>query len=205
MGQSIFCVNCGSPLSATMRFCPRCGKPNSEQDSSGDGSNDTLTQDTNFDFGRFRYAGFACFAAAGLLTLSCLMPYVVVTTGYGMSVGRNPFQFGYMETMTSQGPMILIAAVFFVFDGLRFLQVILKDRAIGRMFPLLTCLYAFWTVIDAWSTSGWSNSQVASVHLGYGGLFGLAGVVTGLSAIYFQRSADRGKMGAFLRRLKGEN
>ncbi len=148
-----------------------------------------LIEDDNFDASQYRNAGVLCFAAAGLIAVSCFMPYVLMTSVVGLSFGRTPFQFGAMETLSYQGPLILLAAAFFVFDGLRLLGVIAPDRAISNTFPLATCIYSAAVIADAWSTSGWTGTSAISIHLGYGGIIGFAGVVAGIAAIFVQRSA----------------
>ena len=148
-----------------------------------------LTENVGYDASQHRNAGVLCFVAAGLIAVSCFMPYVLITSNIGLSLGRTPFQFGAMETLSYQGPLILLGAAFFVFDGLRLMDVIAPDGGIRNTFPLASCIYSAAVIADAWSTSGWTGTSAVSIHLGYGGIIGVAGVAAGIVAIFVQRSA----------------
>ena len=151
MDEAKFCANCGKQLVGSRNFCSSCGsKVGSEDARMQDSVNSVpLVEDVGFDASQHRNAGILCFVAAGLIAVSCFMPYVLMTSTIGLSFGRTPFQFGAMETLSSQGPLILLGAAFFVFDGLRLLDVIAPDRGIRNTFPLATCIYSAAVIVDA--------------------------------------------------------
>ena len=191
MDEAMFCTNCGKQLVGSRNFCSSCGSKVGSDDLKIQDSVKAipLVEDVGYDASKHRNAGILCFVAAGLIAVSCFMPYVLMTSTIGLSLGRTPFQFGAMETLSYQGPLILLGAAFFVFDGLRLLGVIAPDREIRNTFPLATCISSAAVILGAWSTSGWTGTSAMSIHLGYGGIIGLAGVAVGLVAIFVQRSA----------------
>ncbi len=188
MSESEFCSDCGEKLKGSRKFCSNCGTKSSFASTSEKIITANLGDD-DFDVTQYTSAGVLCFVAACLVAISCFMPYILINSGGLLSFTRTPFQFGAMSTLSYQGPLILLGAAFFVFDGLRLLGIIAPDKAISSTFPLATCIYSTFSIADAWTTSDWSGSDTVSIHLGYGGVVGIAGILVGAIAIYVQRSA----------------
>jgi len=183
MSEQLFCSKCGTQRQGNGQFCSGCAAP------FAGAATEVRAPIGN---GR-RNAGVLCFVASAIVAMSSFMPYVVITTALGLSFSRTPFQFGMGETLSYQGPLILLAAVFLAFHGLRMIGVVSPNKSLSRTQPLGVCIYGALVIIDAWTTSGWTNADgtaMTNVTRGYGGVVGLLGVAVGLLAIFVQRSSE---------------
>jgi hypothetical protein len=118
--------------------------------------------------------------------LGSFLPYVVIVTTIGISVSRNAFQFGLGGTLTYVGPLILLGAAFFVYDGLILMGVLPPIGRVRSLTPLGSSIAAAIFIASAWTTSGWSGG--GAVHLGAGGIVSLAGVLAGVVALIVRKT-----------------
>lgn len=180
----LYCQACGTECHDKDKYCPDCttkldhslqtqdllSEPPSVKTSSPE--NDSL-------------AGTFCLVGGALIAAGSFLPYVVVTTVFGISISRNVFQLGQNLSMTYDGPLILVVGLLLVFRGLN-LKGTLESKRLGTWSPIWISILAALVVLSSWLSTFPVSSAVAFSR-GVGGIVSLIGALSGFVAVDIRR------------------